>query len=124
MFLFRNSLPNRVGRAIAFHALSGRLALVAFTFLLAASAHAQVNSFPRPGYFRETFSQPVTRVDLAPPVRLQDFVVSGKDGKMLELSLKDYLSLVMSNNTDVAIQRLTISTAENSVMRSFSIFDP
>src|ERR1051325_3590566 len=94
-------------------------------FLIGTTAAlAQVNSFPRPGYFRETFAKPATHVELAPPVRLEDFVVPGKDGKVLELSLKDYLSLVMSNNTDIAIQRLTISTAENAITRSFGIFDP
>jgi outer membrane protein len=93
-------------------------------FFLAAAAFAQVNSFPRPGYFRESFVQPATHVELAPPVRLEDFVVAGKDGKLLELSLKDYLSLVMSNNTDIAIQRLTVATSEDAVMRSFGIFDP
>ena len=51
-------------------------------------------------------------------------MVQGKDGKVLELSLKDYLSLVMSNNTDIAIQRLTVTTADDAVLRSFSIFDP
>jgi len=30
----------------------------------------------------------------------------------------------MSNNTDIAIQRLTVTTAEDAIMRSFSIFDP
>jgi outer membrane protein len=85
---------------------------------------AQVNSFPRPSYFRESFIRPATHVELAPPVRLEDFVVPDKDGKVLELSLRDYLSLVMSNNTDIAIQRLTVSTAEDAVLRSFSIFDP
>ena len=96
-----------------------------FLFLIAAiSAVAQVDSFPKPSFFRESFVHPATHVDLAPPVRLQDFVVSGKDGKMLELSLKDYLTLVMANNTAIAIQRLTVSTGEDAVLRSLSIFDP
>ena len=38
-------------------------------------------------------------VTLQAPVRLRDFVVDGK----LELSLQDYLDLVMANNTDIAI---------------------
>jgi len=101
------------------------LASLAAGVLTIGTGLAQVNSFPRPSYFRETFSKPSRMVELAPPVRLDDFVVTGKDGvKTLELSLRDYLSLVMSNNTDIAIQRLTISTAENAVLRSFSIFDP
>src|ERR1017187_5172685 len=113
-----------VGQAIAFRGLStGRPTVAALLFLIATSALAQVNSFPRPSYFRETFAHPATHVELAGPVRLEDFVVSGKDGKVLELSLKDYLSLVMSNNTDIAIQRLTVYTAEDAIMRSFSAFD-
>ena len=105
--------------------LRSSLLLTPVLFTLgAAAAMAQVNSFPRPSYFRETFARPATHVELAGPVRLQDFVVEGKDGKVLELSLKDYLSLVMSNNTDIAIQRLTVYTAEDAIMRSFSAFDP
>lgn len=96
----------------------------ALLFLIATAALAQVNSFPKPNYFRQAFARPATEVELAPPVRLQDFVATGKQGKVLELSLRDYLSLVMSNNTDIAIQRLTVSTAEDAVLRSFSIFDP
>ena len=63
--------------------------------LLAAGAFAQMTSFPKPSYFREAFKKADTKVELQPPVRLKDFV---KDGK-LELSLKDYLALVMANNT-------------------------
>lgn len=93
-------------------------------FLAATAAMAQVNSFPRPSYFRESFIRPSTQVELAPPIRLQDFVVQGQDGKVLELSLRDYLSLVMSNNLDIAIERLTLVTGEDAILRSFSIFDP
>ena len=85
---------------------------------------AQVNSFPRPSYFRESFIRPATHVELAGPVRLQDFVVESKEGKVLQLSLRDYLSLVMSNNLDIAIERLTIVTGEDAILRSFSPFDP
>ena len=66
--------------------------------LLTASVFAQVSSFPKPSYFRETFSNPVTRVELEPPARLADFVVNGK----LELSLRSYIELVLGNNTVAA----------------------
>lgn len=89
-------------------------------FLFAASALAQVASFPRPAYFRETFSAPVTRVELRPPVRLGDFVVGGK----LELSLRSYMELVLANNTDIAISRLTVETSKNALLRAFAPFDP
>lgn len=87
---------------------------------LSAVAYAQVTAFPRAAYFREAFSKPVTKVELRPPVRLEDFVVEGK----LELSLRSYLELVMANNTDLAIQRLTVELAQNNITRQFAPFDP
>jgi outer membrane protein TolC len=78
------------------------------------------SSFPKPSYFRETFSKPETRVELRAPVRLQDFVVNDQ----LELSLRSYLELVMANNTDIAIQRLTVETAKNAIQRAMAPWDP
>src|SRR5579871_3272010 len=89
-------------------------------FLSSASASGQVVSFPKPAYFRETFSRPSTTVELRAPVLLQDYVVGDK----LELSLRSYLELVMANNTDIAIQRITLSVAQNAITRAFAIFDP
>src|SRR5580704_14939504 len=88
--------------------------------LLAAGAFAQLASFPKPAYFRETFARPVTKVELKSPARLPDYVVGGK----LELSLRSYLELVMANNTDIAIQRLTVDVAQNAITRAFAVFDP
>ncbi len=79
--------------------------------LLAAGAFAQMTSFPKPSYFRETFSKTSTKVELKDPVRLKDFVVGDK----LELSLKNYLALVMANNTDIQIQMLSIETPKNAI---------
>jgi outer membrane protein len=88
--------------------------------LLAAGAFAQVSSFPKPSYFRETFSKSQPKVELKDPVRLKDFVASDK----LELSLKDFLALVMSNNTDIAIQMLSLETPKNAIQRAFGVWDP
>src|SRR5947209_3481436 len=93
--------------------------LVSFV-LAAAVAAAQVSSFPRPSYFRETFSKPVSHVELKDPVRLKDFVAGGK----LELSLKAYLELVMANNTDIQIQFLSMEAPKNAIQRAFSTWDP
>lgn len=90
------------------------------TLLLAMAAFGQLASFPKPAYFRETFARPVTKVELQPPVRLDDYVVGAK----LELSLRSYLELVMANNTDIAIQRLTVDVAQNAITRAFAPFDP
>ena len=100
------------------------LASFLLTFLLAMlfaeAAFGQLASFPKPAYFRETFARPVTKVELRSPARLQDYVVGGK----LELSLRSYLDLVMANNTDIAIQRLTVDVAQNAITRAFAPFDP
>ena len=76
--------------------------------------------FPKPAYFRETFVNPSPRVDLRPPVRIGDFVVDGK----LELSLRSYLELVMANNTDVNIQKVTLEFQKHAITRAFARFDP
>jgi outer membrane protein TolC len=89
-------------------------------FLFAAVAFGQLASFPKPSYFRETFARPVTKVELRSPARLPEFVVGDK----LELSLRSYLELVMANNTDIAIERLTIDVAQNAITRAFALFDP
>ena len=88
--------------------------------LLAAGALAQLSSFPKPSYFRETFSKTQTKVELKDPVRLQDFVAGDK----VELSLKNYLALVMSNNTDIQIQMLTVEMPKNAILRAFGAWDP
>jgi outer membrane protein len=88
--------------------------------LLAAGAFAQMSSFPKPSYFRETFSKTQPKVELKDPVRLRDFVAGDK----LELSLKNFLALVMSNNTDIQIQMLSLETPKNAIQRAFGAWDP
>jgi outer membrane protein TolC len=88
--------------------------------MLTAGAFAQMSSFPKPNYFREILQQTKTKVDLRDPVRLKDFVVSGK----LELSLKNYLELVMANNTDVAVTYLSLEMPRNNITSAFGVWDP
>src|SRR6516164_1694180 len=88
--------------------------------ILASGAFAQLTSFPKPNYFRETFQKTKTSVELKDPVKLQDYIHEGK----LELSLKDYLALVMANNTDIAIQMLSLETPKNAITRAFASWDP
>ncbi len=96
---------------------------------VAAGAEARMNfavhdaSAPWVGsgaWMRRVFSPGDTRVTIQPPVRLKDYVVDGK----LVLSLKSYLDLVVANNTDIAIQRLSIEVPKNAIQRAFAIFDP
>ena len=88
--------------------------------LLAAGALAQMSSFPKPSYFRETFNKTQPKVELKDPVHLKDFVAGDK----LELSLKNFLALVMSNNTDIQIQMLSLETPKNAIQRAFGVWDP
>ena len=76
--------------------------------------------FPQPGYFKTNFRRANTRVELQAPLHFEDYVVDGK----LELSLKSYLDLVMANNPNVSIQRLSIVLFDDAVTRAASIFDP
>ena len=72
-------------------------------------------------WYRRTFqADTAPHIELRPPVRLNDYVVDGK----LELSLRSYIELVLDNNTDVAITRLTIEPSRNNILRQYSIFDP
>ena len=88
--------------------------------ILTASAFAQMSSFPKPNYFREVLQQTKTKVNLRDPARLKDFVVSGK----LELSLKNYLELVMANNTDVMVTFLSLETPRNNITSVYGTWDP
>jgi outer membrane protein len=76
--------------------------------------------FPKPAYFHKRFFAPQPHVELDLPTRLPDYVQDGK----LVLSLKDYLTLVAANNTDIAIQKVTIEFPRDQVTRSLSLFDP
>src|SRR5215831_17847544 len=97
-----------------------RLRSLFLSLLLTAGAFAQMASFPKPSYFREVLAKTQTTVELRDPVRLKDFVVSGK----LELSLKNFLELVMSNNTDIQIQLLTVEIPKNAIQMALGAFDP
>lgn len=81
---------------------------------------AQAPAFGSGNWFRKVFNSPSPRVELKPPVLLESFVVDGK----LELSLRNYIDLVLANNTDIQIERLSVETARNNILRQYSIFDP
>src|SRR5437764_10138543 len=76
--------------------------------------------FPKPSYFKKYFAQPITQVELQLPVKLEDSLVDER----LELSLKAYLELVLANNADISIQRLSVVSNRNAIMRAFGAFDP
>ena len=80
----------------------------------------EVSTFPHKAWIREHFQTEVPRFEMRPPVHLQDYVASGK----LELSLKSFMDLVLANNTDIELQRLTVEQPRNAITRAASIFDP
>ena len=90
-------------------------------FIVIASLSAQTDPFfPTPSYFKKHFSNTPTHVELLPPTKLNDFVVGGK----LELSLRNYLELVVANNPDVIVQKLTVEFNRDAITRAFAPFDP
>jgi len=96
------------------------LTLTLLTLACIAHGADQDPYFPKPSYFRKYFARTVTKVELQPPLKFEDYVAEGK----LELSLKAFLGLVMSNNPNVGIQRLSLTLNEDSITRAFGQFDP
>jgi outer membrane protein len=97
--------------------------LVAITllgFLPMVQAGSDYPFFPQPTYFTKYLARPVTGFELGPPVLLENYVVDSK----LELSVKAFLNLVMANNPNVSIQRLTVAISEDAITRAFGLFDP
>jgi outer membrane protein len=97
--------------------------LVAITVLgsmSTAQAGGDYPFFPQTSYFKKYFARPVTGFELGPPVLLENYVVDSR----LELSVKSYLNLVMANNPNVSIQRLSVAISDDAITRGLSIFDP
>ncbi|MGO9255475.1 MAG: TolC family protein [Bryobacteraceae bacterium] len=88
--------------------------------LLTSCALAQISSFPKPSYFREVFERPRAKVELNDPVRIKDFIAGGK----IELSLRQFLELVMANNTDVALQLISLEIPRNNILSAYGVWDP
>ena len=76
--------------------------------------------FPTFPYFKKHFSKSSTYVELAPPAKLTQYVKAG----VLELSLRNYLDLVMANNPDVIVQKLNLEFNRDAITRAFGAFDP
>lgn len=94
--------------------------IVSFALALPAQDYFNAPKFPNGAFFRQGFGKELPRVEIQAPIRLQDFVVDGK----LELSLQRYLELVMANNPDIQIQRLSIEQFKNNITRQYGRFDP
>lgn len=99
------------------------LALIALAAPIFAQSAQNAQSdpfFPTPSYFRKHFANASTHVELQPPVKLNDFMAGGA----LELSLRNYLELVVANNPDVIVQKLTVEVNRDAITRAYGVFDP
>ncbi|MBI2688838.1 MAG: TolC family protein [Acidobacteria bacterium] len=76
--------------------------------------------FPRQNWFKRHFAEPMPKVDVRGVSKFEDFVIDGK----LELSLRNYLQLVLANNVDIDVQRLNVEITRNSITRAYAPFDP
>ena len=108
--------PGRVAAA----ALLLATALNGQTMQLKEYDHLSAPSFAQKDYFSRLYYDPSDRVQIADPIKLKDYVYDGK----LRLSLRNYLELVLSNNTTINLQKVLIQPQRNAIQRAFSIFDP
>jgi outer membrane protein len=95
-------------------------ATILLGFVPFAQAADDYPFFPQPGYFKKYLARPVTGFELGPPVQFEDYVVDSK----LELSVKSFLNLVMANNPNVSIQKLTVAVSDDAITRALGMFDP
>ena len=99
---------------------SSRLPLIAALLLAAAPVAAQFATFPAQDYFREQWQPAPYDIEIDTVGNLEDYVVDGK----LELSLRNYLELVMANHPNVQIQVINVLEQENAIQSALSPFDP
>ncbi len=85
--------------------------------LLAASAPC-IAVFPIPQYLKQRWRGPVIRVHNIEGI--EERIIDGK----LPLRLKDFLALVLANNTEIQITRLDVMTAADAVLSAKQVFDP
>ncbi|MDA1311975.1 MAG: TolC family protein [Acidobacteria bacterium] len=94
--------------------------LITLLLVLALSLGAQFSTFPDKTYFREQWARAPLDVQIEAVSHLQDFLYDGE----LELSLRAFLELAMSNNPDINLSKLAIFEEQNNIQRAFSPFDP
>ena len=97
-----------------------RVIAILLTLSAAGAASGQFRTFPNRAYWNEQWTPAPYDVEIESVGRLEGFVVDGK----VELSLRAYLELVMANNPDVNLQKLSVYEQENAIQRALSPFDP
>jgi len=96
-----------------------RFRILIFAVLGGLAPAADVASFPRLQWFRQHFGS-ASPVAAPAAEALDEYMVDGK----LELRLRDYLRLVLRNNTDISLAKIKMTLPSNALTRSMSAFDP
>jgi outer membrane protein TolC len=94
--------------------------LTTLFLVLTLSLGAQFSTFPDKSYFREQWARAPLDVEIEAVSHIQDFLYDDK----LELSLRAFLELAMSNNPDINLSKLAVFEEQNNIQRAFSPFDP
>ena len=94
--------------------------LITLILVTVLTMAGQFSTFPDKSYFRQQWSRPPLDVQIEPAAHLRDFLYEDK----IELSLRAFLELVMSNNPNVNLQKLAIIEQQNNIERAYSPFDP
>ena len=96
------------------------LASAFLVLALVAPAPSQFSVFPDSSYFKEQWGRAPYDVEIDSVANLEDYVVDGK----LQLSLKNFIELVMVNHPNINLQKLNVYQQENAISRALSPFDP
>ncbi|HYO84440.1 MAG TPA: TolC family protein [Bryobacteraceae bacterium] len=90
------------------------------SFALCAHEQLEVPRFPQTRYFKRHFFERPAAPSVQPPARVAELLVDGT----LELSMRSYLEVVLSNNTEIQIQKSSIEPLRNAITRALAPFDP
>ena len=81
---------------------------------------AEAPAFGTSTWFTRSFKALRPKAELREPISLEKHVVDDR----LEISLRAYIDLVLANNTDIELERLSVEIPRNAILRQYSIFDP
>ncbi len=93
---------------------------IVLSLFIASAQPVAAQTFPKPDYFQQMWA-PAAIPDRVPgPEGLRDYVIDGK----VRLSVDDAVRLTLLNNTNLRIEVLAVDQARNSLLGSYSPFDP
>lgn len=102
------------------HPLTMIFRVSVFLVLVSATGLAQLSTFPDRTYFKEQWQPAPLGVEIEFVEGIRAYNLDGT----IEVDLDSYIELVMRNNPDINLQKLSILEQENAITRSLSPFDP